>query len=126
MKKLDLRQNEATVFRVLDFNDDRVLVINCTHSSMPAWVEKEKIEQYERTEETALPALPDFEMLSPEQKRIARERFAIIAGILPFVGEQSSKNEKRFSKRECLSANSGKQINKCKLHQTGRFSIMVL
>ena len=37
--------------------------------------------------------IPNFEDLSPEQKRIAHERYTLIAGVLPFLGDNRLRSE---------------------------------
>ena len=81
-----LLKNENHIVRVLETQDDRRLVINCTQKSMPAWISERNLEGHVPCDEAELSQdIPSFEDLSPEQKRIAHERYTLIAGVLPFL-----------------------------------------
>ena len=80
-----LKKNEEIV-RVLESQNDRILVISCTQKSMPVWISERDLEGYVPCDEAELSRdIPSFEDLSPEQKRIAHERYTLIAGVLPFL-----------------------------------------
>lgn len=85
---------EDKIFRVLESKKNQLLVINCTQKSMPVWINKADLEEYtECLENDFSPMLPDFEELLPEQKRIAHERYTMIAGVLPFLGDTRLRRE---------------------------------
>ena len=44
MKKYDLIRSGDSIIRVLDMQDDRVLVIDCIKHSMPVWVGVESLD----------------------------------------------------------------------------------
>ena len=46
MKKHDLLRSGDSIIRVLDVQDDRILVIDCLKQTMPVWVESELLESY--------------------------------------------------------------------------------
>ena len=46
MKKYDLLRSGDSIIRVLDVQDDRILVIDCLKQTMPVWVESELLESY--------------------------------------------------------------------------------
>ena len=88
-----LKKNEEIV-RVLEIQDDRRLVIGCTQKSMPVWISECDLEGYVPCDEAELSQdIPNFEDLSPEQKRIAHERYTLIAGVLPFLGDNRLRSE---------------------------------
>ena len=88
-----LKKNEEIV-RVLEIQDDRRLVIGCTQKSMPVWISERNLEGHAPCEEAELSQdIPNFEDLSPEQKRIAHERYTLIAGVLPFLGDNRLRSE---------------------------------
>lgn len=84
-----LMKNEVKVIRILESQEDHVLIVNCTQKSMPMWINKEELSGFSACEEhSLLPTLPDFKSLSPEQRRCAHERYTLIAGVLPFIGDE--------------------------------------
>lgn len=102
-----LKKNEEIV-RVLEIQDDRRLVIGCTQKSMPVWISERDLEGYIPCDEAELSQdIPNFEDLSPEQKRIAHERYNLIAGVLPFLGDNRLRSEAIV--RIALSHNVSKQ-----------------
>ena len=46
MKKHDLLRSGDNIIRVLDVQDDRILVIDCIKHSMPVWRKFESLESY--------------------------------------------------------------------------------
>lgn len=88
-----LKKNEEIV-RVLESQNDRRLVIGCTQKSMPVWISERDLEGYVPCDEAELSRdIPNFEDSSPEQKRIAHERYTLIAGVLPFLGDNRLRSE---------------------------------
>jgi hypothetical protein len=81
MKKLDLVILEGQLHRVLSIKEDKCLVINCIKSSMPFWTRKSYLEEKENL---ALSTVT-IDLLSPANKKIAYERYSLIAPILSFV-----------------------------------------
>lgn len=97
---------EDKILRVLESNENQLLVISCTQKSMPVWINKADLEEYtECLENDFSPMLPDFEELLPEQKRIAHERYTMIAGVLPFLGDTRLRREaiSRIASSRCIS-----------------------
>ena len=91
-----LLSNETGIIRVLQTHGDKSLVIDCIKRTMPKWiltaelaafVECSESELFERTD------TPQGRQLSPSEERIARNRFAEIAGVLPFVGDKAKRNQ---------------------------------
>jgi hypothetical protein len=90
MKKNDLFRIDDAIFRVLDLNRGRMLLIDCCKQTMPQWAtapESAKLcmadELYRMTGFT--PAV--FEALSSGQQRVAHERFTTIAPVLAYIGD---------------------------------------
>lgn len=84
-----LIKNENRIIRILESQEDHVLIVNCTQKSMPMWISKAELGHFSACEEDSLPCfLPDFESLSPEHKRCTHERYTLIAGTLPFIGDE--------------------------------------
>jgi len=98
MQRNDLIRCGESVFRVLETREDEVLIINCVQKSMPKWVYRNEIAGCESYSEESLRQmmnviLPDMDDLSPADRRIAHERYTLIAGILPFIGDDKRRCE---------------------------------
>ena len=89
-----LLKNENQIVRLLEERDRRKLIISCAQQSMPVWISECDLEGYIPCDEVELSRdIPNFEDLSPEQKRIAHERYTLIAGVLPFLGDNRLRSE---------------------------------
>ena len=89
MKKNDLLKNGEEMIRILDIWNDRILIVPCAHQSLPKWMDRSELSDYQTYDENESPfLLPDIESLPSEQRRIAHERFTQIAGILAFIGDE--------------------------------------
>ena len=88
-----LKKNEEIV-RVLEERDERKLIVSCTQKSMPMWISECDLENYKPCDEAVLGSdIPDYEDLSPTQRRYAHERYTLIAGVLPFLGDKQLRCE---------------------------------
>ena len=45
--KNKLMKSESGIIRILDINEDKVLVIDCLKKTMPVWVDKALLNNYE-------------------------------------------------------------------------------
>lgn len=72
-----LRHNDR-IIRVLAVDTD-VLTIDCLKRTMPQWMPADDLQDWEPCDETALPSpdapICDMENLTPEQRKVMRERF---------------------------------------------------
>lgn len=103
-----LIKNEKGILRVLMQRDEKSLVIDCIKRTMPQWVLADSLASYESCSDAELyerTAMPLDRQLSEEEKRIAQERFTLIAGVLPYIGEE----DKRSKMIDFLSAQQSKQ-----------------
>lgn len=103
-----LLKNEKGILRVLMQRDEKSLVIDCIKRTMPKWVLADSLASYEGCSDAELcerTAMPLDRQLSEEEKRIAQERFTLIAGVLPYIGEE----DKRSKMIDFLSAQQSKQ-----------------
>lgn len=87
--------------------ENDILLIDCIRGTMPKWYGTEQIKDYEDcTEEEMLGAvgisLADEQELGSKARSAAHERFTVIAGILPFIGDDRIRTEavKRVSKEK--------------------------
>lgn len=107
MEKNQLIKAEGTIYRILAVEENDILLIDCIRGTMPKWYEAEQIKDYEDcTEEEMLGAvgisLADEQELGSKARSAAHERFTVIAGILPFIGDDRIRTEavKRVSKEK--------------------------
>lgn len=94
-------KKEDSIIRILDVKDDKVFVIDCIKKTMPKWYDKSFISSYEKCWEFDI----SKEDLDSNSKRIMHERFTLIAGILPFVSDDKSRNEiiRKISEQKNIS-----------------------
>ena len=103
-----LLKSKDRIIRVLEEREGQKLVVSCTQKSMPVWINEEDLNGYTPcTEAELLQNIPDFEDLSPEQQRYAHERFTLIAGVIPFLGDKQLRSE--VIARIALARNISKQ-----------------
>lgn len=96
MKKNQLIKWDGIIYRILAVEEENVLLIDCMKKTMPKWYGLEQIGEHEITteeellEETGVVLLEEQD-LKPKQKCVAHEKFTVIAGILPFLGDDKMK-----------------------------------
>lgn len=98
MKKYDLIHSGESIIRVLDMQDDRILVIDCIKHSMPVWVELASMESFSGCTKDELFEATGFtrvtiDILDAEQKKAMYERYTMIASILPFVSDDKMRSK---------------------------------
>jgi putative transposase len=122
MKKYDLFRSGDNIIRILDIQDDRILMIDCVKHTMPVWrkfesvdsvlSESELLRVYSQCSGKELSVCTDNELLKAtgftsvdidtmdaEQRKVMYERYTMITPILPFLS-----NEKMRSKLICSIA----------------------
>ena len=99
MKKHDLLRSGDSIIRVLDVQDDRILVIDCMKQTMPVWVESELLESYvgctggELFGVSSVDVIGDTDALDADQRKIMHERYTMIAPILPFISDDKMRSK---------------------------------
>lgn len=91
MKKYDLIKTEDGVFRILGVHDDAVFAIDCTKKTMPKYYKYSFFENgsvIDSLHQTII----DFDELSPSERRIAQERYTIIAGAISVLDDPKQRN----------------------------------
>lgn len=88
-----LMRNDDTILRVLEIADEQMLVIDCLKRTMPVWMATAKLADYAEISEDELHEATgvfpcDVEMLNSEQRRTVYQRYTVIAGILPYIGNE--------------------------------------
>ena len=82
-----MKKNEQMI-RVLEIKDDQRLIIHCSQKSMPTWIAEKELSGYVPCAAEELGDIHRFEDLSPQQQRYAHERYTLIAGVIPFLGDK--------------------------------------
>lgn len=84
-----------TVWRVLEKRGGEILVIDCMRKTMPKWMDLSELKGASEISEGEFYTELGFQtdrQLSASERKIMRERFSVIAGILPFVGEKRKRS----------------------------------
>lgn len=98
MKKHDLLRCVDRIIRILEIQDDRILMIDCIKQTMPVWVESELLEAFvectvaELSEVTGV-NIVDADTLDADQRKIMYERYTMIAPILPFISDDKIRSK---------------------------------
>ena len=93
MKKI--MKNKDAIIRVLKEEKDRALIIDCIKRTMPKWVDITLLEGYQECSEKELyerTRVKKNRGLSPIEEKVARERFTMIAAILPFLDDEKKRS----------------------------------
>lgn len=98
MQKSDLYFKNDAIIRVLDLKEDRVLVIDCIRRTMPQWKELVFLAGWDQCSEEKLYEiadvdLPELDYLCPESRKVAYERYTLIAPILRLLPDEKMKCE---------------------------------
>ena len=108
MKINDLLRFDGTIVRVLELRDDQVLVIDCQKRHMPEWVDASPLEECEHSDMTELCSvagirLRSLDSLLPADRKTCREKYSIIAPVLPFVVDERRRTEMIYEAAERFS-----------------------
>ena len=91
MKKNDLIKTENGIFRILSIEADRVLAIDCIKKTMPKFYPISSFGNGEFVD--CLPAdFPDMDDLSPAHRKVAQERYTMIASAVSVVDVVPKRN----------------------------------
>ena len=93
--KNQLLRHDDRIIRVLAVDTD-VLTVNCLKRTMPLWMSASELRDWEPCDESVLPSpetpICNLEDLTPEQRKVMRERFTQIAPVLPFIHKQAQRS----------------------------------
>lgn len=94
MQKNDLIQAEKTIYRVLQIDADRMLVIDCIKRTMPGWIENTEYSVISNAVMCEITGVHprELEELDADSRSIAYTRYNQIAGILPFVNDERERS----------------------------------
>lgn len=97
MQKNSLWKCDNSVVRVLELQEGQVFVIDCVKRTMPKWIDIDSLSGYVNVTEQEMQTvtgivLPPVDFLDAENKQFMYEHYSMIAGILPFVADNSQRN----------------------------------
>ncbi|MCM1221699.1 MAG: transposase family protein [Lachnospiraceae bacterium] len=97
-EKYELLFSGDKIVRVLDIQDNRILMIDCVNRKMPVWMDIESLEAYSECTNDELSETTGFisvaiDSLDAEQRKIMYERYTIIAPVLSFVGDDKMRSQ---------------------------------
>ena len=91
MKRNEIIKTKNGIFRILAIDTDKVLAIDCIKKTMPKFYPSHFFEEGEILDK--LPCVhPETEDLSPNHRKIAQERYTMIAGAVSVVDDIPKRN----------------------------------
>lgn len=77
--------------RILKEEEELYLIIDCMKPTMPKWIRQEELKGYVSIRESKM---EDMESLDKEARKIAIQRYTMIASILPFIGDMEMRSQR--------------------------------
>lgn len=98
MQKNDLYFKDDSIVRVLEVREDKALMIDCIRRTMPQWKELVSLVGWDQCSQETLYEitgvdLPELDSLCPESRKVAYERYILIAPILRLLPDEKKKCE---------------------------------
>lgn len=98
MQKNELYRNNNSIIRVLEIKNNAVLVIDCINKTMPQWIGVSFFEDWTECSDETLHEitgieLQDIKTVSPEDFKVAHQRYTMIVPIVMVLTDQDKKNE---------------------------------
>ena len=96
--KNDLYFKDNSIVRVLEVREDKALVIDCVRRTMPQWKDIVSLAGWDQCSQETLYEitgvdLPEIDFLSSESRKVAYERYTMIAPILHLLPDEQKKCE---------------------------------
>lgn len=93
MQKNELLKCGDSIIRILEIKDDAALTVDCIRKAMPKWVQQAELSLYTSCTGQELASATgksvcDYDSLDKKSRQFAHEHFTLIAGVLPFVGDE--------------------------------------
>lgn len=98
MKNNCLLKFEKTIIRVLEWQQDKLFIIDCIKPSMPRWINCNDISSFttctedDLFEQTCI-CIRNMEEMDSESCRFIHKHFSMIAGILPFISDAKKRSQ---------------------------------
>lgn len=98
MLKYDLFKYENGIYRVLEIQEEKVLMIDCQKQTMPAWVKISSLSDRQSCSFEELQSLTGIcpivvDSLSAEQKKVMYQRHSLIVPILPYLSDERTRSK---------------------------------
>lgn len=98
MKKYELLCSGDNIIRILDVQQERVLVIDCVKQTMPVWMESPLLESYSGFSNDELFAMTgftevDIDALDEDQRKVMHERYTMIVLVLAYVPDERMRSK---------------------------------
>lgn len=94
---MKLMKSNDRIIRILQEKEEKLLAIDCIKRTMPKWIDKSELQEYAECEEIELyevTGVPMNRELSGDEQMVARERFTLIASVLPVIGDEKKRSER--------------------------------
>ena len=91
MKKNDLIKTDSGIFRILSFDSNKVLAIDCKKKTMPQFFSYDFFNDSEIIN-CLSPDYPNFEDISPADRKIAQQRYTMIASAVSVLDDVKQRN----------------------------------
>ena len=90
-------QDNTKIIRILEVKESSFLVIDCIKRTMPQWIEKEVFIGWKSVTEQELWEITNIypskiDTALSTTSRYIQEHYSLIAGILPFIGEEKERS----------------------------------
>ena len=85
----DIVSIDDVKFRVLKIKEENILIVNCEKNVVPKWISISQVQKYGVVCDFNLPSVEELE---PNQRKVAYERYTLIAPIVPFISDSQERN----------------------------------
>ena len=94
MKRNDLFRVNNTIYRVVEVDIGRMLVIDCMNLTMPTWIplREHSTITFEELLSATNRTIPSIEDLSQEQMKVMHQRFTMIAPLVTYITHSEMRN----------------------------------
>lgn len=97
MLKYDLLKHENSIYRVLEIQEEKVLMIDCLKQTMPVWIRKKLLVGSEPCSMEELQSMTGIypivvDSLSAEQKKVMYQRHSLIVPVLPCLSDEKARS----------------------------------
>lgn len=90
MRKYEMLKCGDSILRVLELQQDKVLVLDCIKKTMPVWVEANALLNYSsyQAEKSV-----DPDTLTADQRKLMYQRYTMISPVLPFIADEKMRSQ---------------------------------
>ena len=97
MLKYDLFKYKNSIYRVLEIQEEKVLMIDCLKQTMPIWVKKKSLSDRQSCSIEELQSITGIypmtiDSLSAEQKKVMYQRHSLIVPVLPYLSDEKARS----------------------------------